>query len=70
MKTKAWDTPLTTNGAVVSASDLHTGFIRKAEVCLKIIFMFLSFCLILTTGVVSKGTLLFIIAQVCYIMWS
>ena len=63
-KTKAWDTPLTTKGVLVSASDLHTGFIRKGEVFLKIITILITFCVTLTTGVASKGALLFMIAQV------
>ena len=48
-----------------SASENHTDFIRKAEVGLKLITILVTFCVVLTAGVVSKGALLFIIAQVC-----
>ena len=48
-----------------SASENHTDFIRKVEVGLKLITILVTFCVVLTAGVVSKGALLFIIAQVC-----
>ena len=66
---KPWDKYLTTKDSGGSASEKHTDFIRKAEVGLKIITILVTFCVVLTAGVVSKGALLFIIAQVCK-MWS
>ena len=67
---KPWDKYLTTKDSVGSASEKHTDFIRKAEVGLKIITILVTFCVVLTAGVVSKGALLFIIAQVTNSMWS
>jgi hypothetical protein len=61
---KPWDKYLTTKDAGGSASEKHNDFIRKAEVGLKIITIVVTFCVVLTAGVVSKGALLFIIAQV------
>ena len=66
---KPWDKYLTTKDSGGSASEKHTDFIRKAEVGLKIITILVTFCVVLTAGVVSKGALLFIIAQVSN-MWS
>ena len=66
---KPWDKYLTTKDAGGSASEKHNDFIRKAEVGLKIITIVVTFCVVLTAGVVSKGALLFIIAQVRKI-WS
>ena len=61
---KPWDKYLTTKDSGGSASEKHTDFIRKAEIGLKIITVFITFCVVLITGVVSKVSLLLIIAQV------
>ena len=61
---KPWDRYLTTKEAGGSASEKHTDFIRKAEITLKIITMCVTFCVVLASGVISKGALLFMIAQV------
>ena len=62
---KSWDKFATTLEAGGSASEQHTDFIKKASVFLKLITTFIVFGVVLTAGVVSKGALLFMIAQVC-----
>ena len=64
-KKKPWDKCLTTKDSGGSASEKNTDFTKKAEVGLKIITILVTFCVVLTAGVVSKGALLFIIAKVC-----
>ena len=61
---KKWDKFSTTVESDISASEQHTDFIKKASVALKLITAFIVFGVVLTAGVISKGALLFIIAQV------
>ena len=61
---KSWDKFATTLEAGGSASEQHTDFIKKASVALKLITGFIVFAVVLTAGAVSKGALLFMVAQV------
>ena len=63
-KKQTWNKYMTTVDTDGSASEKHTDFNRKAEIGLKIITVFITFCVVLITGVVSKVSLLLIIAQV------
>jgi hypothetical protein len=63
-KKQTWNKYITTVDTDGSASEKHTDFNRKAEIGLKIITVFITFCVVLITGVVSKVSLLLIIAQV------
>ena len=61
---KSWDKFATTLESGGSASEQHTDFIKKASVALKLITGFIVFAVVLTAGAVSKGALLFMVAQV------
>ena len=61
---KSWDKFATTLEAGGSASEQHTDFIKKASVALKLITGFIVFAVVLAAGAVSKGALLFMVAQV------
>ena len=63
-KKQTWNRYMSTLDTDGSASEKHTDFNRKAEIGLKIITIFITFCVVLITGVVSKVSLLLIIAQV------
>ena len=61
---KSWDKYVTTRESGGSASEKHTDFIQKGSVVMKLITIFVTFVGVLMAGVISKGALLFIIAQV------
>ena len=65
---KTWNKFATTLEGESSASEQNTDFYNKAHIFLKIIITLIVFGVNLAAGVVSKGTLLFIIAQVCNII--
>ena len=48
---------------VGSASEQHTDFIKKASICLKLMTIFVTFIVVLVAGGVSKGALIFMLAQ-------
>ena len=58
-----WDEFISTSRESGSASEKNTDLIQKASVALKIITIIVTFAVVLTAGVVSKGTLMFIVAQ-------
>ena len=62
---KTWNKFATTLEGESSASEQNTDFYNKAHIFLKIIITLIVFGVNLVAGVVSKGTLLFITAQVC-----
>ena len=59
-----WDKYLTTKDVFVPASEKHTDFFKKASVLLKIATIFVTFVVVLGAGIIAKGALLFILAQV------
>ena len=61
---KSWDKYVTTRESGGSASEKHTDFIQKGSVVMKLVTIFVTFVGVLMAGVISKGALLFIIAQV------
>ena len=61
---ESWDKYLTTKDVFVPASEKHTDFIQKGSVIMKVVTIFVTFVGVLMAGVISKGALLFIIAQV------
>ena len=61
---KSWDKYLSTREAGGSASEKNTDFIQKGSVVMKLVTIFVTFAVVLMAGAVSKGALLFIIAQV------
>ena len=58
-----WDRFVSTKLAESSSSDKHRNLIKWAHVMLKIFTAIISFILVLVTGLVSKGTLFFMAAQ-------
>lgn len=64
---KPWDKFKTTMTEAGSASEKHTEFIKKASVTLKVLTCTLTFLVVLTAGVVSKGATFFMVAQMSQI---
>ena len=60
---KKWDKFVSTLIESGSASEQHTDFIKKASVALKIFTILGTFGMVLAGGVVSKGALIFMVAQ-------
>ena len=58
-----WDEFVETSRDAGSASEKNTDFVIKASVALKLITMSLTFAMVLGAGVVFKGNLMFILAQ-------
>ena len=61
---ESWDKYLTTKDVFVPASEKHTDFFKKASVLLKLATIFVTFVVVLGAGIIAKGALLFILAQV------
>ena len=62
---KSWEVPLSTKNGNVAAGEKQTGFVQKTALIMKSVTIFVDFLMILTAGVIAKGAILFIIAQVC-----
>ena len=61
---KKWDKFTSNEAEASSASEAHTDLIKKASVCLKMMTIFICFSVVLGAGVVAKGALFFMLAQV------
>ena len=59
------EVPLSTKNGSVAAGEKYTGFVQKTALIMKSVTIFVDFLMILTAGVIAKGAILFIIAQVC-----
>ena len=63
---KSLDVSLTTESVNVSTNEKLTGFVQKVALIMKLITIVVDFLMILTAGVIAKGAIIFITAQVSF----
>ncbi|TRY63908.1 hypothetical protein TCAL_11841 [Tigriopus californicus] len=63
---KGWDAFIQSEDESKSASDKNTGLIKKASIVLKILTIIVVFGVVLIGALVSKGSLMFMLAQASY----